>query len=248
MKIFIASNFTEFRRERRAAMEAVTGLGLQVVAMEQFGASAFAPIEVCVRAVQNCDVVVALIGRDSGSLTPGGEKSFTQVELETALQQGIPIVPYMSAKLQDFASLQLPWSKSYSETIDAVSKKHMIRFFRNVADLRATARVDISDAVNRLDIGNHGNTVALIEDGLAALDADDFGAARMHFFAAANEGDNRGQRWLAVVELLESDNPTALFEYMRLLAEAANAGDTLAQLGVRAFATLAPAWIDDTID
>lgn len=247
-RVFIASNYREFRQERRALIEVLERLGLQAVVMESFGASAAAPVELCIEAVRSSDLVLALIGSRYGSSPPDDPRSFTHVELETALAESIPVIAYFRAGLtpETFAERAPEAPEAFAAIIARVGDLHVIEQFDSIRGLARAAERDIARAIERLLLRSAQAVEARsrLQEGLEALERGDLALARCRFFSLANAGDPRGDYWLGVLELLDSSAPHAITEALRRIGEAGAKGDARAQSVVKAIVTAAPSWLD----
>jgi len=92
---------------RRQVISDLQKTGYAVDAMEQFGAQAQPPIDVCLREIRKAEAVVLLVGPRYGSLLPQGV-SYTHAEFREARSRGIPILafaipidPHLTAEERD---------------------------------------------------------------------------------------------------------------------------------------------------
>lgn len=90
MKIFISSTYKDLVDYRRAAIEAVLKLELEVIAMEFFNSRPEDPKTVCEREVDECDLFIGIYGHRYGFIPKGGKKSITHLEYELARKLGKP--------------------------------------------------------------------------------------------------------------------------------------------------------------
>jgi hypothetical protein len=93
--VFIShtSDMASYPRARsyvRAAMDAVARAGHVAVDMSLFPAGETSPAEYCRARVQACALYVGVIGFRYGSLVPGSEVSYTDLEFRAATEAGIP--------------------------------------------------------------------------------------------------------------------------------------------------------------
>ena len=96
MKIFVSSTYLDLKRDRAAVAEVLNRLdGVKAVRMEDFFASYHPPIKECLDHLAECDAVVLLLGARYGSLDPDRGVSVTEVEYRTALDLGLPVIPFL---------------------------------------------------------------------------------------------------------------------------------------------------------
>ena len=78
----------------QAAVDGVGRAGLAAVDMRYFAARDGQPAEYCRARVAQCEVYVAVVGFRYGSLVPGEEVSYTEMEFRAASSAGLPrLVP-----------------------------------------------------------------------------------------------------------------------------------------------------------
>jgi len=85
--VFLSSTGRDLREYREAVYEAIHQMdGYHCYRMEDFGARDCRSEAFCRQKVRDCDVCVLIAGQLYGSCPEGGEKSFTEIEYETALE------------------------------------------------------------------------------------------------------------------------------------------------------------------
>src|SRR4051812_23820873 len=94
MNIFVSSTFEDLREERAAVERVIDRLHEVYVGMERFGSDATRPLAVCLEQVRNATYVILLVGSRRGSIAPGQERSFTELEYLEARAHNIPVLPY----------------------------------------------------------------------------------------------------------------------------------------------------------
>jgi hypothetical protein len=74
-----------------AAEEAITQAGAAIIDMKYFTSSDQPPAEVCLRAIRDSDIYVAIVGFIYGSpVRDQPDKSYTELEFDTATELGKP--------------------------------------------------------------------------------------------------------------------------------------------------------------
>lgn len=95
-KIFLSSTFRDLTAERDAVRRALRRLGtVDIVAMEERGAYPTPPRDVCLAEVENCDLLVLVLGDNHGSTDALSGLSMTRLEYEHARTCGIPVLAYV---------------------------------------------------------------------------------------------------------------------------------------------------------
>lgn len=115
IKVFISSTYRDLDEHRKAVIERLRRLDdVIVVCMEEFGARAAHPTEVCRQKLESCDLYVGVFGCHYGSVPKGGDCSMTELEFRTAIDKDMPRLIFVSD--DDFrapASLHQP-KKNYN--------------------------------------------------------------------------------------------------------------------------------------
>ncbi len=74
----------------QAALDAVVRAGMAPVDMRHFAARDGSPADYCQQRVRECEIYIAVIGFQYGSLVPGEDISFTELEFRAASLAGVP--------------------------------------------------------------------------------------------------------------------------------------------------------------
>ncbi|MGO9220124.1 MAG: FxSxx-COOH system tetratricopeptide repeat protein, partial [Streptosporangiaceae bacterium] len=89
------ARFPEDRPFVQAALDAVGRAGMAPVDMRHFAARDGSPADYCQQRVHECEIYVAVIGFQYGSLVPGEEVSFTELEFQAASVVGVPRLVFL---------------------------------------------------------------------------------------------------------------------------------------------------------
>jgi hypothetical protein len=113
-KVFISSTSKDLEEYRTAARDAVLSAGCQPVMMEYCTPQGKRkPLEACLREVDGCDVVIAIVAHRYGWVPksqPGADtKSITWLECERALARKIEVIAFV-------VSEKCPWPASRKES------------------------------------------------------------------------------------------------------------------------------------
>src|SRR5450755_2378849 len=87
--------FPENRSFVQAAIDAVVRAGMAPVDMRYFAARDGKPADYCRQRVAGCEIYVALVGFRYGSIVPGEEISYTELEFEAASAAGVPRLVFL---------------------------------------------------------------------------------------------------------------------------------------------------------
>ncbi|TMJ20504.1 MAG: DUF4062 domain-containing protein [Alphaproteobacteria bacterium] len=94
MKVFVSSTFDDLIDYREHVLRALTRCEEVYKGMEFFGSSPRKTLDFCLQQVKASDVVVCLVGHRYGSRPPGSDISFTEHEVNHALELGLPVHAY----------------------------------------------------------------------------------------------------------------------------------------------------------
>ncbi len=238
MKVFVASTYREFARERATAIEAIRELAFQPISMEDFGASANAPIEVCVAAVSASQVMVVLLGTDYGSRIPDSDKSFTHAEIETAMEKQLPLLIYTRGLDPDLS--HAAWPAPFRMLIASILEKSTASTYSSSRELRDLLALDLVRlAADHAPLEHSG-----FQGAKDAILKSDFKSARRLLFEAITSSPAEAYRLLSYVELLDKRPSDALSDAVAMLSRAAAAGDPRAAAALKALTACSPAWFD----
>ena len=95
--VFLSSTARDLYECREAAYHAIEGLdGYHCVRMEDFGARDALATDFCRDRVKQCALFVGIVGLCYGSSPECSDKSYTELEYETALAVGIPCLMFVA--------------------------------------------------------------------------------------------------------------------------------------------------------
>src|SRR5258708_4596507 len=90
MKVFLSSTGRDLKAYREAAFRAIQGLGLLCVRMEDFHGPAAKIEDFDDQRIAECDLFVIILGHLHGTCPEGSDKSYTELEYETAVKLDKP--------------------------------------------------------------------------------------------------------------------------------------------------------------
>ena len=152
--IFISSTYEDLIPYRDEVQRNLIRLEQIVKGMEYFGSSPKNPLSECLSQIKDCKLYIGIIGMRYGSIDEDSGLSYTQIEYNEAINQGIPtliyiidethpIPPKFVDKGEDAAKLE----KFKSE----LKKKHTVSFFSTPDDLGKKVSKDLIDALSALN-------------------------------------------------------------------------------------------------
>jgi tetratricopeptide (TPR) repeat protein len=89
------ARFPENRPFVQAALDAVARAGMASVDMRHFAARDGSPADYCQQRVRECEIYVAVVGFQYGSLVPGEQVSYTELEFRAASMVGLPRLVFL---------------------------------------------------------------------------------------------------------------------------------------------------------
>lgn len=98
-KVFLSSTSIDLAEYRAAVTDAIHGLGgdYHCIRMEDFGALTQQAEDFCPAKVRECHLFVGILGHLYGSCPEGSDKSYTEDEYDTAVQEGIPRLIFLAS-------------------------------------------------------------------------------------------------------------------------------------------------------
>lgn len=155
--VFISSTYEDLIPYREGAQRVLIRLEQTIKGMEYFGSNPNKPLDVCLNSVRECKIYVGIIGMRYGSIDSTKGKSFTQLEYEEAVRNGIPALIYI-------ISDDCPVLSKYVDTDERAEKlaefksilkeKHTVSFFNSPEDFSTKFTQDmvsLLDAMGRIN-------------------------------------------------------------------------------------------------
>lgn len=136
-QVFVSSTYKDLLKARQEIMQALLELDCIPAGMELFPAADDDQWTLIKRIIDDCDYYIVIIGGRYGSLGPG-QKSFTQLEYEYAIEQGKPVIAFLHkepGKLPAEDTERDPKKVAKLETFRALTEQKMVRYWNEPADL-----------------------------------------------------------------------------------------------------------------
>jgi hypothetical protein len=166
-KVYLSSTYEDLVEHRKAVYDALRQLRLDVLSMEDYGASDERPLDRCLADVAGSDVYVGVIAWRYGFVPPGEKKAITQLEYEQAGKAQRPRLVFLTAD-------DAPWPPNRMDPdLDAVRRlraqlrlDHVVAFFRTADDLAREVSVAVANLLSGSQPGVAGAA------GTAGADAE----------------------------------------------------------------------------
>lgn len=94
-QVFVSSTYKDLQRERQEVMQALLELDCIPVGMELFPAADDDQWTLIKGLISDCDYYVLIVAGRYGSIDKKTERSYTQMEYEFAIEQGIPVISFV---------------------------------------------------------------------------------------------------------------------------------------------------------
>jgi hypothetical protein len=96
MNVFLSSTGRDLKAHRQAAFDAIQGLGMHCVRMEDFHGAAVKIEDFDDKRIVGCDLFVIVIGHVHGTCPEGRVESYTELEYEQAVKSNKPIFLFLA--------------------------------------------------------------------------------------------------------------------------------------------------------
>ena len=97
-RVFLSSTARDLSKFREAVYQGLEGMdGIHCVRMEDFGARHADAQTFCPEKIAECDLVICLVGLCYGSAPPDSDRSYTELEYDHAVKEGIACLVFLSA-------------------------------------------------------------------------------------------------------------------------------------------------------
>lgn len=154
-QVFISSTYSDLIDERKKAIDAVLMANCLPSGMEAFAASDEKQFDVIKRVIDLCDYYILIIGKRYGSIIPGKDISYTEMEYEYACSKDIPILAFLLDP-----SVELEQSRCESDELlkakleifrDKVSKNRLVSFWKSKDELLGQIVASLFNAKTQFD-------------------------------------------------------------------------------------------------
>ena len=124
-QVFISSTYADLTEERKKILDVLFMADCIPAGMEAFVAADTEQFEVIKKVIDFCDYYVLIIGKRYGSIHPGTGKSYTEMEYDYAIEQGIPVLVFAIDENIELVSDKVETDKSKIEKLKMFRTKAM---------------------------------------------------------------------------------------------------------------------------
>jgi len=151
IRVFVSSVSKGLESTRSQVVSDLQKAGYAVNAMEQFGAQAQPPIDVCLREIRKAEAVVLLVGPRYGSLLPQGV-SYTHAEFREARSRGIPILAFAIPTDPDLTTEERDQLEAFLTEVGSVATYDKLASGESLDRVSAKVLAALSSAKDRGDL------------------------------------------------------------------------------------------------
>jgi O-acetyl-ADP-ribose deacetylase (regulator of RNase III) len=142
--VFVSSTSSDLTPHRRAAREAIEGLNLTFIGMEDFEAATAAPADLIQQKVRDSEAYVGILGMRYGYVDPGTGFSMTELEYRQAIASAKPVhIFVMDDQAPITAGMVETDSVRFARLLEfksRVMKDHTCKLFTSPEDLASKVR------------------------------------------------------------------------------------------------------------
>ena len=151
-KVFISSTFEDLKEERKKVISALLSINCMPVAMEFFAGSDKEPVELINDRMEDCDYFLLIMKGKYGSIYEKSGKSFTEMEYDTALATGIPLIACVFDKPDQLTRIELEYDdmelrKKFENFSVQIKKKHTVQGWDNAENLSQGIIVSLKNTI-----------------------------------------------------------------------------------------------------
>ncbi len=155
ISVFVSSTYKDLAKYRTEVEKQLISLEQAVKGMEYFGSSSSTPLEVCKKKLQECQLMILLLGVSYGSIEKNTGKSYTELEYDYAEKLNIPILVYVADLSSSNIEIALN-AVDYDNKdkldmfIERVKNNHLLSYFTSVDDLGKRIAHDVPAELEKL--------------------------------------------------------------------------------------------------
>ena len=163
-RIFISSTFEDMVDYRDAAISAITNIEHLPIGMEQFVSSPDKSLDLCLSEVRRCQLFIALVAMRYGSIEENSGKSYSELEYEEALKNGVPVLAFV---IDENECPILPKYVDVGENADKlrrfkdkIKQSHNVSWFTSADNLKDLITRSVQKQITETIDANSANIVA----------------------------------------------------------------------------------------
>lgn len=154
-QVFISSTYTDLIEERKKVQEVLLMADCIPAGMEAFVAANDEQFKVIKKVIDLCDYYVLIIGQRYGSINQTTGLSYTEMEYDYAVSQGIPVLVFAideSIKLQlDKTETDTKIKKKLKSFRAKAMTNRLVSIWKNISDLTGAVAVSVMRAQNTIE-------------------------------------------------------------------------------------------------
>ena len=141
LRVFVSSTYEDMIDYRKAVIDELNNLEVIPRAMEHFVSSPDKPLDVVLSEVRRCQLFIALVAMRYGSVDTETGKSFSELEYEEAVKNGIPVLSFV------IDENECPVLPKYVDIGEAAEK---LKKFKAILNSRYASRFNSVDNLKEL--------------------------------------------------------------------------------------------------
>lgn len=149
-QVFISSTYADLIEERKKILDVLFMADCIPAGMEAFVAADVEQFEVIKKVIDLCDYYVLIIGKRYGSIHPETGKSYTEMEYDYAIEQGIPVLVFAIDDSVKLASDKIETDEDKKDKLKKFRKKAMTNrlasIWKSTDDLTGKLAISIMKA------------------------------------------------------------------------------------------------------
>ena len=151
-RAMISSTTKDMRAHRQQALDACIRQDFFPVMMEHLPPSPDDAVRRSLRLVNEADVYVLVLGLRYGEIPDGYEKSYTHLELDRAIERGIPILVLLTGLQHPFTETDIDFGMAGERVrrLREEVRRHGVSYFSSPEDLRSLLIDGLADIRQRL--------------------------------------------------------------------------------------------------
>ncbi|MBN1637450.1 MAG: DUF4062 domain-containing protein [Ignavibacteriales bacterium] len=148
MRVFISSTWDDLQEERKVLEKALDRVLIaEKICMEHFGSKPDTPYELCMKKIENAEILIGIYAHRYGSIPSGYSKSMIELEYQKAIKLKIPALIYIADPntpiLYDSIESVPQKKKQLTEFKHYLLNNHTISYFSNPHQLAWMVVVDL---------------------------------------------------------------------------------------------------------
>ncbi len=152
--IFISSTYEDMLPYREEIQRNLIRLEQIIKGMEYFGSNPQDSLTVCLSQVRECKLFIGVLGMRYGSIDVGSGLSYSQMEYNEAIKNGIPTLMYIMSEEQPIPVKYVDVGENAEKLVsfkELIKKRHTVSSFTSPDDLGKKIVGDVMEALKKLE-------------------------------------------------------------------------------------------------